>query len=232
MINAGNQPGNSDECVILLHGLFRTRMSMRRLEKHLLKLGYATLNLSYPSTRAPIRKLAESHLATWVSKCLAAGASRIHFVTHSMGGILVRQYLENHFLPPDSRLVMLSPPNQGTEIVDILRNIWGFDVIVGPAGLELGTGPDSLPNRLGRASIQVGVIAGERSLNPIFSALIPGPDDGKVPVSRTRMDGMSDFLVVPCTHTFIMFNPEVVRQTANFLVKGHFDHTGESGGST
>ena len=214
--------------MILLHGLFRTRMSMRYLEKKLTRLGYATMNLSYPSTRAPIRNLAESHLAQWVSKCLAAGAHRIHFVTHSMGGILVRQYLENHSLPPDSRVVMLSPPNQGTEIVDHLRNIWGVDVIIGPAGLELGTDPDSVPNRLGRVSVQVGVIAGQRSLNPIFSALIPGPDDGKVPVSRTRVDGMTDFLVVPCTHTFIMRHPEVVRQTAYFLANGVFDHPADS----
>ena len=227
MIDVGKNLRSPKECVILLHGLFRTRMSMRYLERRLSKLGYSTLNLSYPSTRAPIRKLAESHLADWVSKCLAAGANRIHFVTHSMGGILVRQYFENHSPPPESRVVMLSPPNQGTEIIDILKNIWGIDVIVGPAGLELGTGPDSLPNRLGRVSVQVGVIAGQRSLNPIFSAMIPGPDDGTVPVSRTRVDGMSDFLVAPCTHTFIMRHPEVVRQTVHFLAHGHFDHSGE-----
>jgi len=119
---------------------------------------------------------------------------------------------------------MLAPPNQGAELADFFSRLPFFDWILGPVGIQLGTGPDSIPNSLGPVDYEVGVIAGNHSFNPLFSALIPGPDDGLIAVERTRLAGMTDFLVLPCIHPLIMSYKRVIRQTAHFLAQGCFDH--------
>ncbi len=214
------------ECVILLHGLGRLRQSMRRLEYHLRSLGYATINLDYPSTTKSIETIAESYLARAVQGCKAIQSEKIHFVGHSLGGIIVRQYLQPHVVPAGSRLVMLSPPNQGSVIVDLLRHIPLYGWITGPAGQEIGTGPENLIHRLKPVEIEIGVIAGNSSMNLLFSLFLDGPDDGTVSVQSTKLPEMRDFITVPSTHTFIVRNPLVIRQVAHFLKYGKFDHSG------
>ncbi len=159
-----------------------------------------------------------------VAQCESNGATRIDFVTHSLGGILVRSYLAHHPIENLGRVVMLGPPNQGSEVVDKLGGWPLFKWINGVAGNELGTGSSSGPNRLGPANFPVGIIAGDRSVNWINSLLIPGPDDGKVSVQRAKLAGMSDFIVIHATHPLIMRNREAIRQTILFLRTGHFDH--------
>jgi triacylglycerol lipase len=217
---------NKKGCVILLHGLFRTSSSMAKMERALSKKGYLTLNVDYPSTKGTIRALTEQVLPEAVSRCVARGCTKIHMVTHSMGGIMARFYLQKETLPQGSRLVMIAPPNQGSEIVDRFKDFFIFKWMNGPAGQELTTSVNSLPNRLGPVPLEIGVIAGKRSLNPIFSALIPGPDDGKVSVERTRLSEMADFFVANSSHTFIMKNDEVIRQVSLFIENGRFDHSG------
>lgn len=213
------------ECVILLHGLLRTSSSMAKLERALSEKGYSTLNVNYPSTKGTIRELTEKVLPEAVSRCAARGCRKIHLVTHSMGGIMARLFLQKATLPEGSRLVMIAPPNHGSVIVDRFKDCFLFKWIAGPAVQELGTSGDSVPNRLGPVPLEVGIIAGNRSLNPIFSTLIPGPDDGEVSVESTRLSEMTDFLVVSSCHTFIMKNHEVIRQVSLFLETGRFDHS-------
>ena len=208
-------------CVILLHGMARTASSMHDLETYLSNKGYKTVNFGYPSTSESIERIAEVYLPRAIAQCKERP---IHFVTHSLGGIVVRQYLQTNALPKGSRIVMLAPPNRGTEVVDYLKDFFAYHWIHGPAGQELGTDPASTPNRLKPINIEVGVIAGDVSFNPILSSLIPGPDDGKVSVERAKLDEMRDFLVVPSTHTFIMKNPGVMAQVDHFLTHGKFDH--------
>ena len=217
---------DTNECVILLHGLGRLRQSMRRLEQHLRSLSYATINLAYPSTTKSIETIAETHLARTVQGCEAHSAKRIHFVGHSLGGLIVRQYLQRHSVPAGSRLVMLSPPNQGSELVDLLLQVPLYQWVTGPAGQQIGRGPESVVNRLNSVGIEIGVIAGNRGRNLLFSAFLDGPDDGMVSVKSTMLPEMRDFIVVPNTHMFIMRDPQVMSQVAYFLKHGRFDHGG------
>lgn len=213
----------AQETVILLHGLARSARPMEKLAQAARGAGYTAVNLDYPSTTATIEALSDAHLAPVIEQVLASQATRIHFVTHSMGGIVVRQYLATHPLPQLGRVVMMGPPNRGSELVDRLGAYAPFAWVNGPAGHQLGTAPDSLPNRLGAVAYPVGVIAGTRSYNPLYSALIEGPDDGKVGVDRARLEGMEDFLVLPVNHTFMMRDERVIRQALFFLREGRFE---------
>jgi len=209
--------------VILLHGLARTSQSMRTLERHLGQAGYTVVNVDYPSTEQSIDDLVEEVLAGVLASCCTEAT--VHFVTHSMGGILVRYYLAHHAMPNLGRVVMLSPPNQGSELVDALKDNVVFHWVNGPAGAQLGTDPESLPARLGPVTFELGVLTGDSSLNPLFSRIIPGPDDGKVSVERARVEGMTDFLVGPYNHTFIMDEDAVLHQVVHFLQHGVFDRS-------
>jgi pimeloyl-ACP methyl ester carboxylesterase len=196
---------------------------MIKMQRSLAQAGYTVWNVNYPSRTAPIETLADDAVGKAVADCRQNGATKIDFVTHSMGGILVRSYLARHAMPDLGRVVMLAPPNQGSEIVNKLGNLSLFKWITGPAGDELGTDKNSLPNELGPAHFPVGIIAGNRSVNWINSLfLIPGSDDGKVSVKRARLDGMSGFIVIHATHMFITYNDEAIRQTIQFLRTGKF----------
>lgn len=210
------------DTVIVLHGLARSASSMQSISAELEQAGYVVVNLDYPSTRGTVEQLAEQHLAPAVRAEIDRGATKLHFVTHSMGGILLRQYLSTARPPQLGRAVMLGPPNHGSELVARMGEVPGFDWLNGPAGLQLGPEPGSLPNRLGAVDYEVGIIAGTRTLNPAYSAMIPGPDDGKVSVASARVDGMADFIELPVTHTWMMSNAEVKTQTLHFLRVGRF----------
>lgn len=212
------------ETVILVHGLGRTRWSLWRVEQALREDGYKVVNVSYPSRSVSIERLTRDYLAPLVAA--EAAAPRLHFVTHSMGGILLRCYLRDHPLPNGGRVVMLAPPNQGSELADRLKPNWFYRRVNGPAGQQLGVA--DLPAALGSWPANagpLGIIAGNRSLNPLFSAAFPGPNDGKVSVAGARLAGMSDFLVVPHSHTWLAWRQPVITQIRTFLRHGHFTPT-------
>jgi len=212
------------DCVVLLHGLARSSASFLVMERALQGIGYDVVNVDYPSTEAKIEELSQSTIDPAVAQCPTD--TDIHFVTHSMGGILIRYYLAQ----PDQTLknlghvVMLAPPNKGSAVVDQLGALPGFELWNGIAGKQLGTAANSLPNTLGGVDYSLGIIAGKQSISPIFSQMIDGDDDGKVSVRSTKVAGMTDHIVLPVTHTFMMNSPSVFRQVAHYLREGAFRH--------
>lgn len=218
-------PSPGTEAVVLLHGLARTDKSMTKMATALEVEGFTVLNVDYPSREATVEALATKVIKAVLADPKLKDATRIHFVTHSMGGILVRQYLKTKRPDRMGRVVMLGPPNQGSEVVDQLGDTAVFKAINGPAGQQLGTGPDSVPNQLGPVDFDLGVIAGDRSINWINSFMIKGPDDGKVSVERTKVAGMKAHLVVHATHPYLMKNARVIRETIHFLRHGRFTAT-------
>lgn len=213
------------ECVVLLHGLARTARSMQALEAALGAEHYNVINVDYPSREKTIEQLAPDAITQGLDYCADKHSEPVHFVTHSMGGILVRYYLEHHEIANLGRVVMIAPPNQGSEVVDNLANVPGFALVNGPAGLQLGTDDNSIPARLGPVDYAVGVIAGSTTFNPILSQFLPNPDDGKVSVEKTKVDGMADFVVVEVSHPFIMQDETVLEYTRRFLRTGSFGAT-------
>jgi hypothetical protein len=209
-----------DSCVILLHGLARTSSSMEKLEERLIEEKFQVVNLGYPSRDDTIEVLARSAINSALEQCSAE--QEVNFVTHSLGGILVRQYLSQQKIPNLKHVVMLGPPNKGSEVVDKMGNVPGFNLINGKAGMQLTTDSTSVPNTLGEAKFDVGIIAGTKSINLILSYLIPGQDDGKVSVGNTKLKGMNDHIILPVTHTFMMNNKNVIAQAIHYLNNGKF----------
>lgn len=214
------QPAPKGDHLVLLHGLGRSAGSMAALERYFEDLGYRVVNVDYPGRFHGIAALVEDIAGTIAPLCEDEGA-KVHFVTHSMGGILLRYYVKHHGCPALGRAVMLAPPNQGTELVDLLGEGEIFRWAAGPAAQELGTGPGSILPELGPVDFELGVIAGNVQI-PVSSALIPGEDDGVVSVESTRVEGMKDFLVVPSTHSFIMTSRTVLEQARHFIETGAF----------
>jgi pimeloyl-ACP methyl ester carboxylesterase len=210
--------------VVLLHGMGRTSLSMKRMEHYLANHGYRVINVTYHSRRLSIEQLSEDYLRNLLAQKITDPGAKVHFVTHSLGGIILRQYLANHAPENLGRVVMLAPPNHGSEIIDCLQAHPISREFIGASGRELGTGADAVPNRLGPVHFECGVIAGDRSFNPFLTALLPRPNDGKVSVASAKVEGMSDCLVLHSTHTWLMWRERALRQTLRFLESGHFDH--------
>lgn len=212
----------TDECVVLLHGLNRSWRAMRPMAEAMQAAGFTTVNVDYPSQSGTIEEIAPVAVGLGLNECRESGATRIHFVTHSLGGILLRYENKHSNIPDLGRVVMLGPPNQGSEIIDKTRDWPGFEMLSGAAGAQLGTDPDSMPIQLGAVDFELGVIAGTGTINVFSSAMLPNPNDGKVSVARTQVQGMSDFLIVVNSHRYISRSDLVFRNTESFLRSGSF----------
>ena len=195
---------------------------MRPLAVCLQRHGHRVVNVGYPSREHSVEPLAHAAIPPAITELRRHGVGTIDFVTHSMGGILLRSFLAAQALPELGRVVMLSPPNQGSELVDSFRRYWWFRGLFGPAGCQLGTAAIDLPSQLGPLVGTVGIITGNRPVTRLFSRFFPGPNDGKVSVARAQADGMTDFLTLPYGHSFIMYHRPVQEQVVFFLENGRF----------
>lgn len=219
------------EYVILLHGIGHVSLNMLYAEKVLKKQGLETLNLTYPSLRQDI-----SSLADWLSERLKEQdiwqrARRIHFVAHSMGGLVTGAYLERYKdqIPAEKmgRVVMLGTPHGGSEVADFLQDNPVYQWVFGPAGQELTT------ERRKQAQVvpwyDLGMIAGTTesvlTLGKLF--INPIPHDGCVSVESTKIEGMKDHITIPVMHSFMAWTPDVHAQILEFIQRGTFQHAAE-----
>lgn len=214
-------PALAGECVVLLHGLARVSNSMLELESKLNRAGYRVENIQYPSRKQSVSDLAVFAIGKGVTQCREYDAEQIHFVAHSLGGILVRQYLTEHKLPELGRVVMLGTPNQGAVIVDRLQGWPGF-ALLGPSAREIGTGPHSIIPTLEQVDFELGVIAGDVSINPLGFVLLGEDSDSVVTVESTRVESMAGHLVLPVIHNIMMRDDAVIDNAIHFLKTGKF----------
>jgi len=195
------------------------------MQKFFEEQGYHVVNVGYPSTESSIETLAQEHLPSMLKECLEHESTHIHVVTHSLGGILLREYLSQEKIPQLGKVVMLAPPNHGSPLIDKFGGFKILQWIQGEAGQQLTTHVHGKPYQLNLQPYpfeHLGIIAGRHSLNPLYSALIPGKDDGKVPVENTKHPAMTDYLVLPTSHSFIMRDKEAKQQCLTFIETGNF----------
>jgi pimeloyl-ACP methyl ester carboxylesterase len=208
--------------VVLLHGIARGKGAMAKMEKALEQEGYIVLNIDYPSRKKPIEDLV-ADIRHVIEAARIPASKKLDFVGHSMGGLIIRAYIYKYKPENLGRVVMLGTPNQGSEVADFLADNFLYKRYYGPAGQQLITDQNRFEKIFGAIDYDLGVIAGDWSLDPISSLLIiPGKNDGKVAVARTKIKGMKDHIILHATHTFMPSNPGVIRQTAHFLKQGKF----------
>ena len=217
-------PDRPVECVVLLHGMWRSGLAMMPLEWFLEEEGFAVVNVSYPSLNHSIEELALMAVGVGIQQCRERGHDRVNFVTHSLGGILVRQYLSRHELAELGRVVMLGPPNQGSQMADYFLENPLTDFYQPEVLAQLGTGEASVPRRLGAVDFELGVIAGTVNRRELLPGSPEGVSDGTVTVTETLVPGMADFVLMHSSHTFMIWSRPVMMQALAFLRYGRFDH--------
>jgi hypothetical protein len=221
---AAEDPGSRDQCIILLHGLARSSVSMKAVEWRLEEEGYFVVNNSYPWLGKNIEEIAPPAVEEGLTACREAGKSQVGFVTHSMGGIVLRQYLQSKSIAGMWRVVMLAPPNQGSMMADQLMANEMIEPLLPKPARQLGTGDNSIPKMLGPVDFELGIIAGSNTRTIGSVGLDEVENDGTVAVEETYVEGMQDIIVMPVDHSFLMWRSEVLDQVVQFLHRGNFDH--------
>lgn len=211
-----------DSCVVLVHGLWRSSFAMRSIESDLEDAGYETVSISYPSMDQSIPELSDAYLSDGVQRCKENNAEQIHLVSHSMGGILVRQYLQENRLPEGSKVVMLSPPNQGSELSERFGKTWWYKLIVGPAGSSLTKDVDGIISKLKPVDASIGIIGAYRNWSLWPDSWLPKPNDGTVSVESMKLDEMDDFILIENGHAMMRYDDTIQAQIRHFLEKGVF----------
>jgi len=213
---------NAEGGVLLLHGHGRFGASMALLAKAARRAGYATFSPSYPYRRS-LGEIVD-WLAPRVTEFEADFAGPLHIVTHSLGGLAARALIAAHPLGRPGRVVMLAPPNGGSELADLLIRLRLDRIVLGAAGAHLRTMRAALDEAaLGQVDYPLGIIAGDRALLPLSLGLLPRPHDGKVSVAATRVGGLTDHVTLPVTHTLMVYDRRVIAATLAFLREGAFD---------
>ncbi len=205
--------------VLLVHGFLGSSSDLQELEARFQQEGFQTHNVDYNTVTNSIREMGDDVIGRGLAQF--KNAENVNIVTHSMGGIVFRAYSETHDTSQIRRVVMLAPPNGGSEVAAELSQYSAYRNFFGPAGTELAS-INLQPRKIG--NYDLGIIAGTSSVNPIFSPLLPGPDDGYVALSSTPLDGMNDFITIPSSHGLITSNESAIEQSVHFIINGQFDH--------
>jgi triacylglycerol esterase/lipase EstA (alpha/beta hydrolase family) len=215
---------SNDELVVLAHGLGRSDGAMWRFAQRLENAGYKVCRLDYATIGESIDDvLAET--TKQIDDCILH-APKVHFVGHSLGGLVIRAYLQNNQLQLEkiniAEVVLIGTPNKGSELADHFSDSWLMEV-GGGISRALVTGSSSLGNNLDETDVNVGIIAGTKS-SSLTSDKFDGPNDGLVSVESTKLNNMSDFITIDVSHSMMRYNLGVAEQTIHFLQNGTFKH--------
>ena len=209
--------------VVLIHGIMDSPFIMWKIEKNLREIGYEILNFDYASTKWPMDTVIAKLHSEIQRSC--DDSDQIYFVVHSLGGLVIRAYLNHYFTGKEKRLVMIAAPNRGSILAERLENIAVFKWLLGEPGQLLGKDEDDYFAKYPIPRIPFGIISGGLKNKTGFSPLIPGDDDWVVGVEETKLEGASDFIVIPGQHTTLLWQSEVIKQVILFLRDEKFDHT-------
>lgn len=217
---------DDSDVVVCLHGLWRSVWAMEPLANSLHQAGYTTVSVPYGSFRYNLEDIA-IQVSAAVDSWIQAGR-KVHFVTHSLGGVVLRQILmtslKGHEQVNMGRVVMLAPPNHGSEIVDWLGK-GPLKYLLGPAGTFLSSEYMAGYSSHFPVEIESAVIMGNRSALPLFRKLLEEENDGIVSVEKGRLEGVKEFKIVHADHTFISSEPEVLTMIQHFLKTGACEET-------
>jgi len=211
-----------NEGVVLLHGILRTNRCMSGLASFLEGQGYKTLNLDYPSAKYDISSIAE--LIHGTIKKFADKHSKIHFIGYSMGGLVIRAYLQKYRLENLGKIVMIATPNKGSEVADFLQNFWLYKKLYGPAGQQLITDQQSFKDILGDIYYDLGIISGISPYYFFGNYLIGKKNDGRVSIESSKIEGMKDQVTIKSGHTWIPSYKKTWQQAARFIATGKFEY--------
>ncbi len=221
-----NCPQNlTNEYVVLLHGIFKSSRQMNKMAKYLTKDCYKVINISYPSTKKSLSEIADQVWQEVKTKTADDKNSKIHFVGYSMGGLVTRATLNKYKPKNIGRVVLIATPNHGSEVADFFDGLWLYDKIAGPAGHELITNQEDFKNVLGSPYYEVGVLAGNFSIDLLSSLLIEGDDDGKVSLESAKVENMTAYKVISASHFSIARKKITILETMHFLKHGKFLNT-------
>lgn len=205
------------EAIIFIHGMGRKHHSFRKLQKEAKRRGYITYNQTYSSTKQKVEYSSKQYIEKALDSLKVHAPTKVHFVTHSLGGILIRYYLSHYTIKNLGAIAMLAPPNQGSHITERYKNLFWYKTATGVAGQQLGISNNQLLKSLKPINTKLLIIAGSRSSDPWFNSVFDEPHDGKVSVRATKLAEPHKHITVDAGHTFIMNNAEVQKHIFEFL---------------
>ncbi|MFC1490864.1 alpha/beta fold hydrolase [Candidatus Latescibacterota bacterium] len=214
-------PEIKNEAVILIHGFGRTGRDMKKLETFLRESGYHTECPTLPTTLLTVKEC--TAIFEHDFPAIAEKYDTLHFVGHSMGGLIIRQFLSENSVPKLGRCVLIATPNQGTAIAGFAAKYFNFSLKIFKSIEDFQPGGMIFPSPAHFPEPEIGVIAGTGTTYMFLGKFLDGADDGLVPVDAVSFPGMKDFVVTPYGHNEIHKTEEVAVLVRTFLQNGTFD---------
>ncbi|MCA8954149.1 MAG: hypothetical protein KDE27_31870 [Planctomycetes bacterium] len=206
--------------VVLLHGIMRSPLALGRLERTLRRHGYEVLNFGYPSTSETIEQLAARLAAACRELTAEHPVDEWAFVAHSMGGMVIQEFLRTTPSMQPWACVYIATPHRGAVLADLRKEWFVFRWFMGTkAALQLSPGAEIHTRPLMFAARSGAIVGDIGEGNPS----IPGHDDGTVAVDEAKMPGAKAIVTLPCSHMRIAAEPRTVEQVLAFLRRGEFE---------
>ena len=210
-----------EESVIVIHGFARRASSMNTLAYAIHQAGYEVRNVGYNSINQNLNDIKEEVFEKFNQYISLNPGKKIHFVGHSLGGLLIRAYLEENKLNNLGVVILMGTPNKGTQLVNQYEDKWYFSWL-GPVISELGVDSSQFLEALQDPYYTVGVIAGSKPYSRRSSDYLEGAHDGLVTVESAKLEGMHDFIELEVNHSIMKRDPRVIEQVIYFLKNSQF----------